>query len=94
MQTLQNISTKELRDNLAEVLEKVAIGGQSFVVSKFGRKKAMLVPVDKADEVERKGKRDLRLLTAFGVWKNRKDITDSAAWVANLRRTQSLRIRD
>jgi antitoxin (DNA-binding transcriptional repressor) of toxin-antitoxin stability system len=52
MQNIQTISTKELRDNLSEILEKVAVGGQSFVVYKFGRKKAILNPVISATVLE------------------------------------------
>jgi len=95
MQSLQAITTKELRDNLAEILEKVAIGQQSFLVSKFGREKALIVPVvADMEKGEERAKKNLRDLAACGMWKDRKDIKDSAGWISNLRRKQSLRIRD
>jgi len=37
MQNLQLITTKKLRGSLAKILEKAAIGRQSFLVSKFGK---------------------------------------------------------
>ena len=95
MQNLQLISTKELRDNLAEILEKVAIAKQSFLVSKFGREKALIVPVvADTEKEEEKTKKNLRNLAACGMWKDREDIKNSVAWISNLRRKQNLRIRD
>jgi len=96
MQNLQPISTKELRDNLSEVLEKVAIGQQAFLVSKFGRKKAMIVPIaDMIDMTnEKKQKKDLRNLPACGMWQERKEMKNSVAWVSKLRERQSLRIKN
>lgn len=95
MQNLQLISTKELRDNLAEVLEKVAIGQQSFLVSKFGRKKAMMIPIaEMAEADKKKQKRNLSSLSACGMWKDRKDMKNSAAWISKLRQRQSFRIKD
>lgn len=90
------ISTKELRDNLSEILERVAIGGQTFIVSKFGKKKAMISPVvEKRTASKKQGiKRDLRSLPAYGMWKDRKDMADSAAWVRKMRLKQSFRVRD
>lgn len=69
MPTKTVISTKELRDNLSEILEKVAIGKQSFVVSKFGKQKALITPV--VEEKKKKPKKNLRSLPAFGMWKDR-----------------------
>lgn len=89
MQTLVNITTKELRDNLAEILEKVAYGRQIFSVSKFGKKKVILIPAD--PDITKTGKVDYAKLAAYGMWKDRKDIKDSASWVANLRKNQSKR---
>ena len=88
MQNLQLISTKELRDNLSEVLERVAIGRQNFLVSKFGKKKALIVPVV-ADLSSKKI--DFKQLSAFGVWKKRADIKNSNAWTTKLRAKQSQR---
>lgn len=88
MQTLQNISTKELRDNLAEILERVAIGKEIFAVSKFGKKKALITPPTILDK---RKKINFNNLSAFGLWSKRKDIGKSNSWVSKSRIKQSLR---
>lgn len=82
------ISTKDLRDNLAEILEKVAIGKQSFIVSKFGRQKAIITPVKTN---KRLTKVDFRKLSAYGMWKGRRDMEDVDKWVRNLREKEGAR---
>ena len=89
MQNLQLISTKELRDNLSEILEKVAIGRQSFSVAKFGRKKALISPTSTFSDSK---KVDFSKLSTFGIWKKRKDIKNTKSWVSNSRTKQSQRI--
>ena len=39
------ISVKDTRDNLAELLEQVAVAQKQFVITKFGKPKARLVPM-------------------------------------------------
>ena len=92
MQDAQSISTKELRDNLSEILEKVAIGGQSYIVYKFGKKKAQLAPVNQPTMKTKNKKIDFSKFPAFGMWKDRKDMKDSAAWVRIIREKNSKRI--
>ena len=88
MQNVSNLTTKEFRDNLAEILEKVAIGKQKFLISKFGKKKALLIPADefKEDIVSKKTP-----LPGFGIWTKRKNFKNSSLWVSKLRNEQSLR---
>lgn len=81
----QLISIKDTRNRLAEVIDQVAIAGDEFIVTKFGKPKAMIVPIIKA-KVQKSV-----LEETFGVWKDRKDIKDTAKWVAALRRKMSLR---
>ena len=90
MTDFQVISTKELRDNLAEILEKVAIAKQSFIVAKFGKQKALINPLP---QVKTSQKVDLEKLAAFGMWQNRKDLKNSAKWVSDLRKKESSRVR-
>lgn len=90
MQNFQSISTKELRDNLAEILERVAIGQQSFEVYKFGTIKAVINPPQLKTK-EKRNKINFRKLSAFGMWKNRRDMKDSAKWVRELRKKESVR---
>jgi len=94
MQNLEEISTKELRNNLAEILEKVAIGRQTFLISKFGRKKALIVPLTVGDAVGKERQRgNLRNLSAFGMWKDRREMKDSTFWVSKFRERESFRIK-
>ncbi|MDP4011680.1 MAG: hypothetical protein Q8P72_05660 [Candidatus Roizmanbacteria bacterium] len=88
MQIIQSISTKELRDNLAEILERVAIGQQSFEVYKFGTIKAVINP-PQIKTKEKKKKINFRELPAFGIWKDRKDMKDPVEWVNKIREKNS-----
>lgn len=86
----KTITTKELRDNLSEILEQVDIGNKSYVVSKFGKKKAAIVPLRE----DRKKKTDLKKLDAYGMWEDREDMEDVDKWVKDLRTKESRRSLD
>lgn len=86
---INNISTKELRDNLSEILEKVAIGKQTFLVSKFGREKVLIIPSENTKQKPKKI--DFAKLDTYGMWKNRKDMENTAEWVSKMRTKQSNR---
>lgn len=81
----QTLSIKDTRDKLADVVNRVAIAGDMFVITKFGQPKAMIVPIPKI-KVQKSV-----LEETFGAWKGRKDIKDSAKWVAALRTKISIR---
>jgi len=85
----QSISIRETRNNLAELVDRVALAGDEFVVTKFGKPKAMLVPINEASQLG-----EGILDEVFGAWKNRKDIPDSGVWVRKLRDRISLRVKD
>lgn len=85
------ISAKELRDNIAEILEKVAIGKQSFIVAKFGKVKAMISPVVSSIVEENRKEKEIILKETFGIWKKRKDIKNTAKWVSDKRKKESSR---
>ena len=89
MQNINPISTKDLRDNLAEILEKVDIGKQSFLVSKFGRQKALIIPVEKKTQSIKKP--GISKLSAFGIWKDNLQIKNSSSWIDQLRNKESNR---
>ena len=78
---MQTISIKETRNNLAELIEKVAVGNKTFIITKFGKAKAQLTPVSKNMSQKQK-KKDF---PGFGMWADRKDMQDSAKWVAKIR---------
>lgn len=88
MQNLQSISTKELRDNLAEVLEQVAIARRSFVVEKFGKKKAVISPISTIKSRKTK-KVDFSKLPAYGIWKDKNDMKNPVEWVNRIREKNS-----
>lgn len=76
---MQTIPIKETRANLADLINQVAVGGTSFIITKFGKPKAMLVPVltDK--------RRQTGLSASFGIWKDREDMKDPDKWVRKIR---------
>lgn len=86
---MQQISIQDTRNNLASLVSQTSITGKQFIITKFGKPSAMLVPVQK-----RANKKLSGLDAAFGLWKDRKDIKDTAKWVADLRTKMSLRIRE
>lgn len=75
---------------MSEILEKVAVGEQTFIVYKFGRKKAIINPPFTKTKMKKK-KIDFSKLPAYGIWKDRKDMRNSAAWVRKLREKNSRR---
>lgn len=76
----QVLSIKDTRNKLADVVNRVAISGDVFVITKFGKAKAMIVPVTQANIADTSG-----IEESFGGWANRKDIKNSSRWVAELR---------
>lgn len=91
MQT-QSVSIKELRDNLAQIIEEVAIAKKRVEITKFGKSKAVIIPMEQAGISKKKEtKIDWTKLPAFGIWKDRKDMKDSAKCVRDLRHRESTR---
>lgn len=86
---IQQVSIQDARNDFANLVAQTAIAGRQFVITKFGKPSAMLVPVQKRTNKKLSG-----LDAAFGLWKDRKDIKDTAKWAANLRTKMSLRIRE
>lgn len=84
---MQQVSIQDARNDLANLVAQTAIAGRQFVITKFGKPSAMLVPVT-TDILDESG---TILDATFGLWKDRKDIKDTAKWVANLRKKMSLR---
>ena len=82
----QILSIKDTRDKLADVINQVAISGDVFVITKFGKAKAMIVPVSRANITDTSG-----IEESFGSWSKRLDIKNSSRWVAKLRAKMSLR---
>lgn len=89
---MQTVSIKDLRNNLAQIIEEVAIAKKHIEVTKFGKSKVVIVPVEEVKKTKVTKKIDWTNLAAFGIWKERPDIKNSADWVRKLRMRESLRL--
>jgi len=83
------VSIKDARNNLSQIIEKVALVGDSFLVTKFGKPKALITSVDVVGD-KKNTKLEILKRTA-GLWADRHDIKSSASWVAAKRKKQSSR---
>ena len=70
------ISTKDLRNQLASVVDRVALRGESFVVTKFGQPRAMVVPIAKKSNYS-VDYAQLVLRESQGIWEDRPETTKS-----------------
>ena len=86
MNATPSYSIKDTRIQLSHLIDKVAIANRQFIITKFGKPKAMLIPV-KADKRQLKRGR----LPGFGAWATRKDMRNSAEWVEKIRDSWSKR---
>ena len=77
---MQTIPIKETRSQLADLINQVDVGGKSFIITKFGKPKAMLGPV-----LTDKSRKYRGLAASFGIWKDREDMKDPDAWVRKVR---------
>lgn len=82
----QMLSIKDTRNKLADIVNQVAISGDVFIITKFGKAKAMIVPVSQTNISDASG-----IEESFGGWGSRKDIKNSSSWVAKLRAEMSTR---
>ena len=60
MYIMRNVSVAAARQNLSEILGKVAYGGEAFVITKKGRPMAQLTPVTQASGKKPKTLGDIR----------------------------------
>jgi prevent-host-death family protein len=90
----KTVTIKEARDNFSEIIEKVAIGGESFVVTKFGKLKAKISPLKQIEDqpYQASDEEYMQILEdTKGMWQDRKDIKDTNEWLNKLREEQSSR---
>jgi len=91
------VTVQQARDNFSELIERVALAKESFLVTKFGKPKAAIVAADElkgATKQAQMQKQEQALEAIFGMWADRKDMKDSAKWVAGLRRREAFRLYD
>lgn len=83
----KTVTIKDTRDNLAEIINRVAVAGDSYIVTKFGKPKAVIGPV--GDTAKKTGKKRDAFTDAldktFGMWADRDDIGDAAEYVRKIR---------
>lgn len=84
---MQTIPVKETREKLADLINDVYVGKKSYIITKFGKPRAMLSPISNVP----KKKKVSGIAKSFGMWKDRTDIKDTRTWVSNLREKMSLR---
>ena len=72
MSYAQSISVKDFRNNLSSIIEEVAIGKKNYTITKFGKEKVAIIPIDQV----RKAKyiKNIAKSRVFGMWEDRKDI--------------------
>ncbi len=83
------VSIKKTRDNLSELIERVALAKESFLVTKFGKPKALIISAESLKK--KKNIRKKILKETAGLWARRKEIKGSALWVNKLREKESSR---
>lgn len=88
---LTTIPLKDARQRFSELVDRAALVRESFVVTKFDKPKAMIVPIPMRLNV-RKGDRRQGITALIGLWKDRTDIDNTARWVATRRRQESRRL--
>ena len=82
----QIVSVKDTRNRLADIINRVEIGEDIFVITKFGKPKAMIVPISKSNVLNTSG-----IEESFGTWEGREDIKDSNKWTETIRAKMSIR---
>lgn len=82
----QTVSIKQTRDNLADLINQVDIANREFVITKFGKPKAMLMPVKPSKRKKKAG-----IAQSFGAWQERSDIKKNDTWTRELRKKMSMR---
>ena len=85
----KTISIKEARNRFSEIIEKAALVGDSFLVTKFGKPKALIISADVL--AEKKTSKLQVLAETAGLWADRKEIVNSAVWIAKKRQKESSR---
>lgn len=66
---MQEISIKEARTNLSEIVENVENAKKTYIVTKYGKAKAIISPIKYTDNENTKTQ---ILRDTSGIWKNRK----------------------
>lgn len=98
---VKEASVKYFRDNFAEIIDEVAETKRPYAITRYGRIKSYVVPksmydkyfrkFDKSAKKSKKEKETQKALDEFyGIWKDRKEMDDSVAYVRKLRENPDL----
>lgn len=104
--TVNEASVKYVRDNFAEVLDRVAIGKEVFLVTKFGKKRVYILPADEVEYAPKSSEllkndnekltknKDNNLSKFYGIWKDHKEIKKygTLGFAKKLRKKSSSRL--
>lgn len=89
MNGFQTFSIRETRAQLSDIVNQVAFGHKTFVITKFGKPKAIISRADATQIVATGGKK--ANLPGFGLWADRVEMRDAGAWVEKQRKQWSSR---
>jgi antitoxin (DNA-binding transcriptional repressor) of toxin-antitoxin stability system len=87
---MQTITVADLRDQLSQIIDQTTFTHQRFLVTKFNKPRALIIPIPNHQKTTHK-QPDFKTLPGFGLWKNRSDIKNSVSWSQSVRHQQSLR---
>lgn len=86
------VSVNTFRNNMAEYMNMARYGEQVVVIEKWGKAPLKLAPlVEEKPKIDEVSERRKVLQEVAGMWKNRKDMQDSVAWVQKTRKKMSNR---
>lgn len=85
----QAISIQQTRDNLASIIEEVAVAKKSFLITKFGKAKALIVPIEGDQNSQKQKMRAIKALK--GIWADRAEMKNSTKWLKDQRKKMSTR---
>lgn len=86
---MKTVTIKETRDNLATIIDQVSVTGQQFIITKFGKAKALITPLSESDLTSED--KIIKLRAQKGSWNYRDDIKDATTWSSELRKNTSTR---
>lgn len=70
-----SVSIKETRNNLSELIERAALAQETFLVTKFGKPKALIVSAQ--NFMADKGNKNDILKATAGLWAGRKNVKNN-----------------
>lgn len=85
------VSIKQARENFSEIVERAALAGEVFVVTKFGKRKVVIRAVEKEDAQSDLMEKRSVFADVAGMWADREEIKDGASWTASLRKKEASR---